>query len=398
MKILFITFEPPSDFSGGGIVVKQSIMSLAENHTIDYVGPNIIDEECRSVLNRQLILELTDSRLIKLLDMLRGQTTGYYRSWLKKINDIEIEKYDAVHLEFSRYNFVTNYVKDKGKKVSLRVHNVEVDYYDNLYRSSKNIKLLIRKKLIHRQERECLKNSSIVSCLTENDKQRLISLYPEEINEKRVEVIPVCLADRNKKLSKNLRLERDIHSGPYLLATGSLWYGPNVDGIIWFINNVWDSYSNTDLVRERNIKLLVAGSNPNGKLKALINEYDNVDLVENPEDMSPFFRNALLYIAPIFNGAGMKVKVAEALSYGLPVVGTKHAFIGYEIDDKVNGYIANQKDEFTVSINQFLNNQPSAIENIKAKVLELYNNRYSMQSSINQFQHVIRIIEDDKCE
>lgn len=55
--------------------------------------------------------------------------------------------------------------------------------------------------------------------------------------------------------------------------------------------------------------------------------------------MDPYFNNAELYIAPIFDGAGMKVKVAEALSYALPVVGTSHAFEGYAIQNGSNSYI-----------------------------------------------------------
>ena len=35
-------------------------------------------------------------------------------------------------------------------------------------------------------------------------------------------------------------------------------------------------------------------------------------------------------MAPVLHGAGIKVKVAEALSFGLPIIGTSHAWIGYE--------------------------------------------------------------------
>ena len=45
MKLLQITPEPPSLLSGGGIVIKQTLLSLVENnYSVDYIGPEIADE------------------------------------------------------------------------------------------------------------------------------------------------------------------------------------------------------------------------------------------------------------------------------------------------------------------------------------------------------------------
>lgn len=55
---------------------------------------------------------------------------------------------------------------------------------------------------------------------------------------------------------------------------------------------------------------------------------ENIDLIGYVEDIEPLFKNALLSIAPLRYGAGLKGKVATSLSYGIPVIGTTIAFEG----------------------------------------------------------------------
>lgn len=49
-------------------------------------------------------------------------------------------------------------------------------------------------------------------------------------------------------------------------------------------------------------------------------------------DIESFYRQLSLALVPIDFGTGLKIKTIEALSYGLPVLGTEHAFLGLESD------------------------------------------------------------------
>lgn len=55
-----------------------------------------------------------------------------------------------------------------------------------------------------------------------------------------------------------------------------------------------------------------------------------VEVVGFVNDLSEYYAKAQFVIAPIFDGSGMKTKVAEALMHGKRVVGTPDAFVGYE--------------------------------------------------------------------
>ena len=50
------------------------------------------------------------------------------------------------------------------------------------------------------------------------------------------------------------------------------------------------------------------------------------------EDLTPLYREAAAFVAPVFLGSGMKVKVAESLMHGCPVIGTPLALRGYTDD------------------------------------------------------------------
>jgi polysaccharide biosynthesis protein PslH len=55
----------------------------------------------------------------------------------------------------------------------------------------------------------------------------------------------------------------------------------------------------------------------------------NVRALGRIEDLTSLYRDAAAFVAPIFSGAGMKVKVAESLMHGCPVIGTPFALRGY---------------------------------------------------------------------
>ena len=102
--------------------------------------------------------------------------------------------------------------------------------------------------------------------------------------------------------------------------------------------------------------------------------------------MEVYFRKADIYIATVFDGAGMKVKVAEALSYGLPVIGTPHSFIGYE-EIQCGKYISNSKEEFVKNIEIAVQR---VSEEEQKQIVEEFNNFLSMDTSINRYKEYIK--------
>ena len=111
--------------------------------------------------------------------------------------------------------------------------------------------------------------------------------------------------------------------------------------------------------------------------------------MNTPANMAPYFYNAELYITPSFGGAGMKVKVAEAMSYDLPVLGTSQAFEGYVIQHGNNSYIADTIDAFEKSILDYYHLDGKQRYDMRLSSLQLFQSNYSLKRSADLFRKLI---------
>lgn len=377
-------------------MVRQSILSLSGIFEIDYLGPKISDEASKLKINNVLELEY-DTGCTGIARMLfRGITTGYYKSWLSKSVNINWDSYALVYLEYSRHGFIAGLVKKNSKTMVVRVHNVEKDYLTQKtgrWSFQNSLRLLIKRYFITKQESLCLALADCAICLTDSDKERLNELYSTNLRDSRLEVIPVSIEQPSDFSNPTLEFIETIENKPYLLITGSLWFGPNASGSAWFIENVWHRLEADHHQISAKYKLVIAGSKPGKEIKSLVSRYKNIELIDTPRDMKPYFENASIYLAPIFSGTGMKVKVAEALSFGLPIVGTNHAFKGYRITNRVDGYRANDASEFIGSLEHYAGLPVEAKKNIRIKAYKNFYDHHSIETSTKCFHHLFSSIE-----
>ena len=95
----------------------------------------------------------------------------------------------------------------------------------------------------------------------------------------------------------------------------------NFDGLRWFFENVYP-----DLPKNWNFVIIGIGMPADFEMK--LRELPNVKCLGFVDDPYGMIANAKALIAPIFSGAGVKVKVYEALACGTPVIGNDAAFEG----------------------------------------------------------------------
>ena len=174
MRILEIAFEPPSMKSGGGIVVKQSIISLASNGTVDYIGPDFEDDTFDDgvVANKYLLVYHPTIRS-RIVGALFGISSGYYLKWKEIIKRVDWEQYDVIHIEFTKYPMVVKTAKKKARKakIAVRVHNIEKEFFRNQFLSNKNLENLIQYLLYRNKERYSIKTADVLIYLTNDDEK-----------------------------------------------------------------------------------------------------------------------------------------------------------------------------------------------------------------------------------
>ena len=115
-------------------------------------------------------------------------------------------------------------------------------------------------------------------------------------------------------------------NGP-LLFVGNLSYGPNAEGLMHFIDEVWPLI----LEQKPSARLVVAGSSPADELRHRCDPPE-IDLVANPLDLVPLYRSAAGSIVPLLTGSGSRIKILEAGAHGTPVVATHQGMAGLAID------------------------------------------------------------------
>lgn len=376
MKILHITPEAPGNNSGGKLVVLQSILSLSKiNAEIDYVGPYIDNEKIKKLYNKTYELKPTNNIIKVFLIILHKETNKSYYAW-KKLN-INFDLYDYVYLEFTKQDYIFQDIDRKASKTKkiVRVHNIEAELAKTVMTYEPTVKNKLIYKLTERQERYIVTKADKLITLTQSDKEKISKKY--NVSTKKIHIIPVCIGRKEKKIQNEIR-DKQCN----ILITGSLWYGPNVDGINWFLDNVLELITIP-------YKIIIAGYKPNAILKKKCEKKD-IEIIDSPKDLSSIYTQSNLVVIPIFSGAGMKVKVADALAYGKPIVCTSFGLIGYEkviMDENI--YVADSKEDFAKCINEYWNLSDAEKNIMRSNAYKLFENNYSIENSKQLYANIL---------
>ena len=109
-----------------------------------------------------------------------------------------------------------------------------------------------------------------------------------------------------------------LPSVPTLLYTGLMKSIHNVEAATAIVKQVMPKMKKRVVVR-------IAGRDPSRKVRSLEKSDGSVTVTGTVSEIAQEYRDADLFVAPIFTGTGFMNKIAEALSCGLPVVTTSLA-------------------------------------------------------------------------
>lgn len=137
---------------------------------------------------------------------------------------------------------------------------------------------------------------------------------------------------------------------------GSMDWLPNQEGVSWFVKRVWDKV----LKKQPQLKLYLAGRNmPKAFYKYSTN---TIDVVGEVEDMTTFSSEKNLMIIPLLSGAGLRIKVLEAMMLGKTIISTPRGIHGFNIKDNEQVLLAQSPDEFAEKIDWCIENKEAAIK------------------------------------
>lgn len=250
---------------------------------------------------------------------------------------LQEEEFDVVHLESV---FLTPYVglirKHSGAKIVLRAHNVEHTIWKRIAQSEGNP--FKRSYLRHLSltlgayEREHVNDYDGIVSITEHDAQ----FFHEAGCRKPVVPIPFGVMPE--------ALENVSPEPNSLFHLGSMDWMPNLEGIKWFLDEVWPAVH----AEMPQLTLYLAGRKMPQELMTL--QMEGVKVVGEVPDASYFINSKLINVVPLLSGSGIRVKIIEAMAAGKTVVSTAVGAEGIGYADGKNILIADTPEQFVSQI------------------------------------------------
>lgn len=254
----------------------------------------------------------------------------------------------------------------KNRKLLIRAHNIEHEYYYHLAKCEKYIfpKLFFKIESLKLKRYEKALKDKILLAISKSD-------Y-EYFNQQNFNVF--YLGPFHPSDSVNIL----PGYGSYILYHGNLEVQENIKALLFLTKNVFNRI---------NFPVIVAGRNPGQEVIREVKKWNHIQLVTNPSDMQlkELIQNAHINILPTFQHTGIKLKLLSALFNG------RHCLVNNEMVANTGleelCIIRNSAEEFITEIEMLLK-QPFLQEIVKKREEILYknfSNRINAKTLINLF-------------
>ena len=250
---------------------------------------------------------------------------------------LQLHRYDAVVLEtaiLATYIPIIRQLSDA--RVLLRAHNVEHEIWDRLaHRGSWILRpaYLLMARRLRRFERAWIPKADLLLPITRRDDSAL----REQLGYVGAShVVPV-----GYDVDPRARTERPISQLPFAISfIGSLDWAPNLEGLQWFLSDIWPSIH----AAFPDLEFHIAGRKTPASLLSLT--LPNVYVHGEVPDSTRFLARYPMMVAPILSGSGTRVKILDAMSIGRVVVATSMGLEGIDATHRSEVLICDTADDF----------------------------------------------------
>ncbi len=331
---------------GGGTAVREMVRQLArlhELHLVPLVRPNEqgLTESTANDLGCHIhpipFLDTNASGvnlwrlgLSRFRALLRGLVRGYpyyvEKYWSRSLSDHlislaeEIDP-DTIQMEYLQSALLTRDLRkwrDQQLADGLRAPSLIASTHElgSTPRERKALRvgnpllsmaLRHQAKAWHRLQRDATHWADHSLCVTDEDRQQLVK-------DGGIRCLTIPLGMDTDSISP----EWNPSSPPRCLFVGSFSHAPNCVAVQYLIDNVWSKVAKChgdavlDIVGRGSTELIQShGAVP-----------DSVRAHGFVESLDDFYRRSRLFVAPLPEGGGIKIKILEAMAHGIPVVTT----------------------------------------------------------------------------
>lgn len=374
MRILFLTQVLPYPLDAGPKIRAYYVLRhLAQRHAVTLVSFVRATDTTEAVAHLREVCEavhtvpIVRSRLKDGAFLLKSLATGQpfiiERDWMgamaKLIRDLIINDapFDAVHADqlwMAPYAlWARQAANGSAPSITLDQHNavfmIPKRIGENEVNPLKRMMLGVEARKLLRYEIETCRRFDQVVWVTQEDYAALQAQAPASSPIPNAGVIPIC---GNPELIAPVQRKPNACRVTFL---GGLHYPPNAQGVRWFAEHVFPQV----LAQQPNAILTVIGKQPPA-LDGLGIPAANLYVTGYVDDPQPYLAETAAFIVPLLAGGGMRVKIVEGWTWGMPIVSTTIGAEGIEIAPGENMLIADTPAAFAEATLQLLQNRPLA--------------------------------------
>jgi len=261
---------------------------------------------------------------------------------------LQQEEFDYIQFESI---YTSPYLKTVRKyseaKCICRVHNIEHHIWQRLsehepsFLKRKYLELLTSR--LRNYELDILKHFDVLLPISPQECKELEALQlnrcyhlPFGVEESEVVVVP------------SERFATCFH-------IGSMDWAPNVEGVHWFLDQVWE------LIHHQfpELHLTLAGKKMPPSIHA--DKEKNIEVPGEIDDLNSFYHQHNIMVVPLQSGAGVRIKILEAMARGKVIVSTPLGAEGLGVQHQEHLLLAEQPETFCEQFSWLMTHREEAI-------------------------------------
>ena len=359
MKILFLTTQLPYPPVSGGVIKTWNLVrhwSSSGLKVICALKPGEEDQvdeflsKVPQIDHFMVPFERKRTAFNLLKSYLFAPTLNVYRNFNIQIKRKTEEWAQDCDVIFVDHYEMGQYVPSTYKgKVILHEHNAEYVMWERLAEIEKNpfkkILIKLESNRIRKTEKAYSKRATLVLAAP-NDIEELAT-----IGVSKTKMTPTYHLGEDFLLDSPDVEFRETEKS--LLFVGTLTWEANIDGLLWFLDNIYPQI----LGAHPNLKFYIIGKNPDPRLVSKVEKYPSVELTGFVKELEPYFKKARVFVIPLRFGSGIKVKLLNAMYRGIPVVTTPIGTEGLAVESGKDLFCTSKIGEQVSAISTLLDNE-----------------------------------------
>lgn len=350
--------------TGGGKTHFYYMSKFAEYYKVKLITfcssedeQNSIERSCSKIKVEPIIIKNNRSIIEKLVDVeshynIINRNGRFIPNSLimnlKKILKILVKQAynpDIIILEWTEMLLACSNIRTffPNAKIVASEHDVTFLSKKRKYEVSQNFRKIVKYfDYIKMKQRELELLEKVDLAVTHNEKDKKL-LYDNGIGRDKI----FALVPYFMKLKLNSTYDNKSNK---LIFYGAMSRPENYLSALWFIENV--------MPQLHNYIFIIIGNKPPKEL--MEKSSNNIIVTGYVPDIIPYFSDALCIVAPLLLGAGIKIKILEGLSSGIPVLTNTIGIEGIPARKGIDYIECNTAEDYIVNIKKLSNDEDYA--------------------------------------